>query len=247
MPTMINTFLVDDHDLVRLGIRSLLAAFDDIKIIGEAVSGEEAIKLILKLKPDVVLMDLNMPGIGGLEAARRILHINPQIKIIAVTMCTEDVFSCQFMRLGAAGYIAKTADANELVGAIRKVYRGQSYIAPAIAQSMALRQSSDNSAPFEKLSRRELQIMWMVIRGDSAVNIAERLHLSPKTVNTYRYRLHEKLEIKNDIELTHMALNYGLLDHNPPLAQSDTTRSSAFYMSTPNNGLAVNGSLGANA
>lgn len=210
---MINVLIVDDHDLVRLGIKKLLANVTDIHIIGEAATGELAIKMARDLKPHVVLMDLKMPGIGGLEATHKLLRVNPNIKVIAVTACDEQPFPLRFVRAGAAGYITKTASLDELVAAIHKVAAGQHYITPEIAQQLALQQVSDAAkSPFAELSERELQVMWMITRGHKATEIATRLCLSPKTINTYRYRLFEKLKVKNDVELTHLAMRYGMLE-----------------------------------
>lgn len=212
----INVILVDDHDLVRLGIKKLLANVADIKVIGEAESGEVAVKIARELKPDVVLMDLKMPGIGGLEATHKLLRANPGIKVIVVTACDEEPFPYRLVRAGAAGYVTKTANVDELVTAIRKVHSGQPYITPEIAQQIALRQVSDAAkSPFAELSERELQVMWMITHGHKVQEIADKLCLSSKTVNTYRYRLFEKLKVKNDVELTHLALRYGMLDKDP--------------------------------
>lgn len=213
MPHTISVIIVDDHDLVRLGIRKLLANVDAIQVVGEASTGEAAIKIARELKPDVVLMDLKMPGIGGLEATHKLLRANPNIKVLAVTACDEEPFPYRFVRAGAAGYITKTAGVDELVTAIRKVYSGQPYITPEIAQQMAMKQVSDAAkSPFALLSERELQVMWMVTHGYRVNEIAEKLHLSAKTINTYRYRLFEKLNVKSDVELTHLALRYGMVE-----------------------------------
>lgn len=213
---MINVLIVDDHELVRVGIKKLLAGASDIKIIGEAESGEVAVRMVRELKPDVVLMDLKMPGIGGLEATHKLMRVNPNIKVLVVTSCDEEPFPYRLVRAGAAGYVTKNANIDELVGAIRKVHGGQPYITPEIAQQMALRQVSDASkSPFAELSERELQVMWMITHGNRVQEIADKLCLSPKTVNTYRYRLFEKLNVKNDVELTHLALRYGMLDKEP--------------------------------
>lgn len=215
MPT-INVLIVDDHDLVRLGIKKLLTNIDDIKVVGEAASGEIAVKKAKELNPHVVLMDLKMPGISGLEATHKLIRANPGIKVIAVTACEEEPFPYRFVRAGAAGYITKTANVEELVTAIRKVYSGQAYITPEIAQRMAMRQVTDAAtSPFAELSERELQVMWMITQGLKPSEIAAKLCLSTKTVNTYRYRLFEKLKIRNDVELTHLAIRYGMLDRDP--------------------------------
>jgi len=213
---MINVLIVDDHDLVRHGIKKLLASTSDIKIVGEAETGEEAVQIARELKPDVVLMDLKMPGIGGIEATHKLLRANPTIKVIAVTSCDEDPFPSRLVRAGAAGYVTKTAKVDELVTAIRRVYDGHIYITPEVAQQMALRQATNAAkSPFAELSERELQVMWMITHGHRVQEIASKLCLSPKTINTYRYRLFDKLKVRNDVELTHLALHYGMLDKDP--------------------------------
>jgi two-component system invasion response regulator UvrY len=216
--TMINILLVDDHHLVRTALKLLLttADKDNIAIIGEAASGEEAIQLANELNPDVILMDLQMPGIGGLEATRKIIQHNPKIKILIVTVCEEEPIPSYLLHVGAVGYINKTANVDELIMAIHKVYAGKRHITPAVAEQMALYHTHHHSeeSPIDKLSQRETQVMWMVVRGYTVNLIAEKLHLSPKTINTYRYRMFEKLHIKNDVHLTHLALHHGMLDEN---------------------------------
>lgn len=208
---MINIVIVDDHALMRTGMRRLLEDVRDIKVIGEAESGEKAIDLVKATKPDVVLMDLKMPGISGLDATRRLIRINPKLKIIVVTVCIEEPYPEQLVRAGALGYITKDVTTEELITAIRKVVSGKPYIAPEIAQSMALRQVSNAAkSPFAQLSERELQVMYMVTQGIKVRSIAKRLCLSPKTVNTYRYRLFEKLGVDNDVKLTHLANRYSI-------------------------------------
>lgn len=212
---MIKVVIVDDHALVRLGMKRLLEDVRDIAVVGEAERGEAAINLVKVTKPDVVLMDIKMPGIGGLDATRRLMRVNPKLKIIVVTVLSEGPFPDRLVRAGAAGYVTKNTNAEELITAIRKVVAGQNYITLEIAQKMALRQVSDASkSPFAQLSERELQVMYMVTHGIKVNGIAEKLCLSPKTVNTYRYRLYDKLEVHNDVELTHLALRYGLLEED---------------------------------
>jgi two-component system invasion response regulator UvrY len=210
---LINVFLVDDHELVRTGIRRLLEDVRGIKVVGEADSGEAALKWCRQNHADIVLMDMNMPGIGGLEATRKLLRYSPDAKIIVLTIHTENPFPTKVMQAGAAGYLTKGAGADEVVNAIRMVNSGQRYISPDIAQQMALSQfstSSDN--PFKELSERELQIMLMITKGQKVTDISEQLNLSPKTVNSYRYRLFSKLDINGDVELTHLAIRHGMLD-----------------------------------
>ena len=210
---MINVFLVDDHELVRTGIRRILEDVRGIKVVGEAQSGETAVAFCRQHHPDVILMDMNMPGIGGLEATRKILRIRPDVRIIVLTIHSENPFPTKVMQAGAAGYLTKGAAPDEMIQAIRLVHSGQRYISPEIAQQMALSQfASADENPFKPLSERELQIMMMITKGQKVTDISEQLNLSPKTVNSYRYRLFSKLGINGDVELTHLAIRYGMLD-----------------------------------
>ena len=210
---VINVFLVDDHELVRTGIRRILEDVRGIKVVGEAQSGETAVTFCRQHHPDVILMDMNMPGIGGLEATRKILRIRPDVRIIVLTIHSENPFPTKVMQAGAAGYLTKGAGPDEMIQAIRLVHSGQRYISPEIAQQMALSQfASADENPFKSLSERELQIMMMITKGQKVTDISEQLNLSPKTVNSYRYRLFSKLGINGDVELTHLAIRYGMLD-----------------------------------
>lgn len=212
---MINILLVDDHELVRTGIRRIIDDVRGMKVVGEAESGEEAVKWCRSNEPDVVLMDINMPGIGGLDAMHRILRINEDIKIIMLTMHTENPYPSKVMQAGAAGYLSKGAGPDEVLNAIRSVNSGQRYLAPEIAQQMALSQISPATEdPFAVLSERELQIMMMITKGQRVVDISEQLNLSSKTINSYRYRLFDKLGVNGDVELTHLAIRYGMFDAN---------------------------------
>ncbi|AVQ86674.1 UvrY/SirA/GacA family response regulator transcription factor [Plesiomonas shigelloides subsp. oncorhynchi] len=209
---MISVFLVDDHELVRAGIRRILDDVKGIKVVGEAHCGEDAVKWCRTNNADVVLMDMNMPGIGGLEATRKMLRYNPDIKIIVLTVHTENPLPAKVMQAGAAGYLSKGTAPQEMVNAIRTVCAGQRYIALDIAQQMALSQvMPDSDNPFASLSERELQIMMMITKGQKVNEISEQLSLSPKTVNSYRYRMFSKLNINGDVELTHLAIRHGML------------------------------------
>lgn len=210
---MINVLLVDDHELVRTGIRKILDEVKGLKVIGEASTGEEAVQFCRKTQPDVVLMDMNMPGIGGLEATKKIIRYAPDVKVIVLTVYTEDPIPTKVMQIGAAGYLTKSAGPDEMVNAIRAVNSGQRYITPQVAQQMALSQfKSADENPFGLLSERELQIMLMITRGEKVPNISEQLALSSKTINSYRYRMFEKLNVSNDVELTHLAIRFGMLN-----------------------------------
>jgi len=217
---LIRVLVVDDHELVRSGITRMLADNPDIEVIGEASSGEDAIDFVRKDSPDIVLMDIRMPGIGGLEATRRILRIDDAVRVIVVTACADDPYPTRVMQAGASAYITKGADIKEMVRAIRMAHSGQRYISPEIAQKMALKQLGGGDARdedgelslFDRLSEREMQIAMMVVDCQKVQDISDKLCLSPKTVNSYRYRIFEKLEISSDVELALMAVRLGLLD-----------------------------------
>lgn len=216
---LIKVLVVDDHDLVRMGITRMLRDVAGLTIIGEANSGEAAITQARALKPDVVLMDVRMPGIGGLEATRKLLQYDRNIKVIAVTVCDEEPFPSRLMQAGAVGYVTKGAPLEEMVNAIRKVAIGQRHISPDIAQLLLARMyEPDSDGPFDSLSEREMQIALMIVGCEKVQGISEKLHLSPKTVNTYRYRIFEKLGITSDVELTLLAVRHGMIDASSDLA-----------------------------
>lgn len=210
---VIRILLADDHDLVRTGIERLLTDVGDMSVVGHATSGEEAVLRSRELQPDVVLMDVRMPGIGGLEATRKITGRDAHIKVIAVSAWDDDPLPSRLLQAGASGYVAKDAPFDDVIKAIRKVMAGQRYLSAGVAEQMALKQcDGGSSSPFEKLSERELQIAIMVVNCEKVQDIAEKLHLSSKTVNSYRYRLFEKLNINSDVELTYLAIKHGLVD-----------------------------------
>ena len=211
---MIKIMLVDDHRLVRAGLKRVLLEVADMDVVAEASSGEEALELMRNHTPDVVLMDINMPGIGGLEATRRVMQRYPATKVIVVSMHLEEPYPSRMLAAGAAGYISKDSAADEVVTAIRRVQGGGHYVAADVAGNLAasIVKGPGGGSPFDQLSQRETQVMLMVTKGYSTQDISDRLHLSPKTVSTYRYRLFEKLNVTNDVELTRMAMRYGLLD-----------------------------------
>ena len=211
---MIRVLVVDDHDLVRTGISRMLEDIEGLQVIGQANSGEDAIRKARELRPDVVLMDVKMPGIGGLEATRKLLRSHPDLKVIAVTICEEDPFPTRLLQAGAAGYLTKGAALEEMVQAIRMVFGGQRYISPQIAQQLALKsfQPQLSESPFDLLSEREIQIALMIANCQKVQSISDKLCLSPKTVNTYRYRIFEKLSITSDVELALLAVRHGMVD-----------------------------------
>jgi two-component system invasion response regulator UvrY len=209
---MINVMLVDDHDLVRSGIRRVLDDTGDIKVVAEARSGEQAIAQARCSKPDVVLMDVSMPGIGGLEATRRITLSFPDTKVIAVTIHEDNPFPTCLIDAGASGYITKGNDIGEIINAVKTVHAGKQYFTKDIAEKLALTfiKYRDQS-PLDTISDREMEIMMMVAQGYKNIEISRMLCLSPKTTSTYRYRLYEKLDVDNDVELTRWAIRHGIV------------------------------------
>jgi two-component system invasion response regulator UvrY len=210
---MITVLLTDDHELVRTGIRRLLEDSNQVEIVGEANCGEEGMHLAQSLKPDVILMDVNMPGIGGVEACRRILQRNPKQKIIVLTVHNEQTFPKRLLEIGAKGYLTKDCGIDEMITAINQVNLGGSYIASSIAQQLALSLLPGNDLnPIDKLSRREFQVMLMISQGLTNINISDKLCLSPKTISTYRVRLLEKLGAQNEVDLIRIAVEQGMVD-----------------------------------
>ena len=210
---MIKVLLTDDHALVRTGIRRLLEDSQYVTIVGEADSGEEGVKLAQQLKPDVILMDVNMPGIGGVEACRRILQRDSSQKIIVLTIHNEQTFPKRMLEIGAKGYLTKECGVDEMLLAIKQVNDGGAYIAPSIAQQLALSLLPGNGQnPIDRLSRREFQVMLMISHGLSNAEISEKLCLSPKTISTYRLRLLEKLGAQSEVDLIKIAVEQGMVE-----------------------------------
>ena len=212
---MIKIILADDHDLVRTGIRRILEDVSDFTIIAEAKNGEDAVQLCRKNAPDVVLMDVNMPGIGGLEATKKIVRMSENTRVICVSMHKESPIPLQVMEAGAFGFLTKDAEPEEVIMAIHKVFGGQKYIDSEVANNIAVgKLTPSNDNPFDDLSSRELNIAQRLTKGQNVKDIANELSISAKTVNTYRYRMFDKLGVTSDVELTHLALRHKLIDPN---------------------------------
>jgi len=217
---MIRLLIADDHKLFRIGLQKMLREARDIKIVGEARSGEEAVTMARELSPNIVLMDICMPGIGGLEATRRITQRDTGIRVVVLTGFEDSPYPLQALKAGAAGYLTKKVGADELVKAIKRVFLGKRYLSGEIAQQLAVTNFEEaNHDPFGQLSSREMQIMLMVVNCQKVKEISSNLHLSPKTVNSYRYRIFEKLNVGSDVELALMAVRYGVVNGT---AQLDT-------------------------
>ncbi len=219
---MIKVLVVDDHPLVRMGIRRLLDDRQDMNIVAEADSGEVALAMVKTHKPDVVLLDMKMPGMDGWEVIRRLQKSHPQIKIIAISAICTEPFPSRVLQLGASGYLTKESGADEIATAIKKVHKGEMYLSTNIAQQIAVKSlQSSTKLPFEQLSEREMQVMIMITSGMTVQTIAERLFLSTKTINGYRYRIFDKLMVKNDVELTYLAMKHGMIDQPSDLSLHD--------------------------
>ena len=210
---MIKVLLVDDHDLVRTGVRMILEGQTDIKVVGECADGESALKAFKKLRPDVILMDVNMPGAGGLEATSRLRQLDKKVRVIILTIHAKAPFPKRLLDAGANGYLTKGCAKEELVNAIVSVYRGQRYIGGDIAQQLALSLlPGATHSPFDDLSAREMEVMMLLVQGDDLKHIAKQMHLSPKTISTYKYRLYEKLEVESDVGLVRLAMTHGIIE-----------------------------------
>ncbi|MDE0491817.1 response regulator [Psychrobacter sp. A3] len=209
---MIKVLVVDDHDLVRMGISRMLSDSADIEVVGEADSGDMAIKMAKQLHPDVVLLDVNMPNIGGLEATKRLVQLDMGIKILAVSSMSAQPYPSMLIKAGVNGYITKGTPLDEMIRAVKKVYQGGRYFSQDVAEQLADVLLSDNAgSPFDLLSDREKQVAMMVVNCQSPQQIADQLFVSVKTINTYRYRIYEKVGVDSDVKLTHLAIRHGLI------------------------------------
>jgi two-component system invasion response regulator UvrY len=208
----IRVFIVDDHALVRTGMRMILSAEVDIEVVGEAESGELALPMIRKLQPDVVLCDLHLPGVSGLEVTERVVRGQSGTRVIVVSVLEDGPLPRRLLEAGASGYVGKGGDAGELVRAVRDVARGRRYLASGVAQHLALAGLGGDASPFDDLSPRELEVALLLVQGLRQEEIARRLSLSAKTVNTHKSRLFEKLGIQDTISLARMVRQYGLAD-----------------------------------
>ena len=209
---MIRVFIVDDHALVRTGYRLILQLDGGVEIVGEAATGEEALPQIRRLKPDVVLCDLHLPGISGLDVTERLVRSDAGPRVIIVSIQEDGPMPRRLIEAGAAGYLGKGCDPNELLRAVKDVFRGRRYLASDVAQRMALDGFGGQASPFDALSPRELQVARLLCQGLRMEEIGRRLSLSGKTVATHKYRLFEKLGIRDAISLARLAGQHGISD-----------------------------------
>jgi len=210
--SQIKILLVDDHAVVRMGFKMLIEAEDDITVIGEAESGEGAIKLFQELKPDIIVMDITMPGIGGIEAIDRIMAKDKNTKILVLSAHEDSVHPKRVLNAGAMGYLTKRSAAEELIKAIKSIHQGKRYLEPSIAQQMAITQLSGETNPVEILSDREFEVFIALAKGKSTNDIADTLCLSPRTVGTHLYYIKQKLNANNSAEIALIAIRCGLIN-----------------------------------
>jgi two-component system invasion response regulator UvrY len=210
--SQIKILLVDDHAVVRMGFKMLIEAEADIKVIGEAESGELAVKLFQELKPDIIVMDITMPGIGGLEAIDRIMAKDKNTKILVLSAHEDSVHPKRVLNAGAMGYLTKRSAAEELIKAIKSIHQGKRYLEPNIAQQMAITQLSGETNPAEILSDREFEVFMALAKGKSTNDIADTLCLSPRTVGTHLYNIKQKLNANNSAEIALIAIRCGLIN-----------------------------------
>ncbi len=209
---MIRVVLVDDHELVRSGFGLILSGQPDIEVAGEASNAEDGLRLVRAIKPDVALVDVHMPGMSGIELTGRVQRAGLDTRIVILTVMQDAQFPRRLLQSGALGYLTKGCAAEELLQAVRTVARGKRYLDAAVAREMALSAVDGEGSPLESLSSRELEVALMLARGLAVNEIAKRLHLSAKTVSTYKQRLFEKLGVQHTIALAHVLTAHGLLD-----------------------------------
>lgn len=212
MSEQISVMLVDDHAVVRMGFRLLLDGSPDIRVVAEAESGEDAVRRVQEVKPQVVVMDLSMPGIGGLEALSRILARDPATKILVLTAHEDAMHAKRVLKAGALGYLSKRSAPEALIQAIRQVMQGRTFLEPAIAQELAVQQVTGERTPVDMLSEKEFKVFLALAKGQSVADIAQVMSLSPRTIGTHLYNIKQKLGAANSAELAIIAMRHGLMD-----------------------------------
>jgi len=209
---MIDILIVDDHAIVREGLQAILKLEEGISVVGMAKNGAEALKVVTSHKVDVIILDISLPGRNGLEIIKEVKKVQPNVRIIMLSVYPEDRFAIRAFKAGASGYLTKEMAPEMIVEAIRKVSSGGKYITPAIAEKLAdeLNELNDKT-PHERLSDREFDVMCMVGSGKSLIEIAEKLGISDRTVSTYRTRILKKMNLKNNSEIIHYVIDNGLI------------------------------------
>ncbi len=212
---MINIMLADDHPIVRQGLRALLESEQNFHLVGEAGDGLEAVRLAIRLKPDVLITDVMMPGLNGLEVTRQVTKSLPQTKVVILSMYTDDSYVLEALKNGATGYVLKDSQATDLIQAIREVAAGRRYLSPPLSERelelYAQRFESVSNDPYELLTTREREVLQLVAEGRTSIEIAQQLFISPRTAEGHRANLMRKLGVQNNAELVRYALKRGIL------------------------------------
>jgi len=210
---MIRVVLADDHRMVRAGLKEILADTGDIEVVGEAMNGHEVMARVRELVFDLLVLDMSMPGRSGIELIRQVKNEKPGLRILILSMHSEEQYAVRALKAGAAGYLTKESAADELVAAIRRIAGGGAYVSPETAQRLALGlDAGGERPPHEALSDREMQVFQMIAAGKSVTDIADALALSVKTVSTHKTRIMQKLNVRNQTELIRYAIRHRLVD-----------------------------------
>lgn len=207
----ISVVIADDHEIVRAGFKQLLSTTTDIKVLAEACSGEEAISLCVQIQPDVIIMDINMPGIGGIEAIRRIATRLPGSCIIALTVHESEPFPSRVLEAGAKAYLSKRCAPQELVQAVRETFSGGSYISEQVRAEMA-KTHLDHNNPLGTLTNREFQVFNLMAQGKTAIEVGDAMHLNHKTIHSHRAKILKKLALETNLNIVEFARQHGLID-----------------------------------
>jgi len=210
---VIRALIADDHAVVRRGLKELLTESEEVAVIGEAASGREVLEQVRRAEWDVVVLDINLPDQNGIDVIRAVKGERPRLPVLVLTICSEEQYAVRALRAGAAGYLTKESAPEELLGAVRKVASGGRYIGPSLAERLAQRVARDSEdPPHETLSDREFQVFRMLASGKTVSQAAEALHLSVKTISTYRARLLEKMALRTNADLTVYAVRNSLIE-----------------------------------
>jgi len=208
---MIRILIADDHAMVRGGLKQIIATSSDLQVCGEAVDGDSTLSALRHTPCELLLLDMTMPGLSGIELIQRLRHEHPALPILILSMHNEGQIVSRALKAGAAGYVTKGSEPEVLLAAIHRIAGGGKFIDPSLVEAMVFDSGGEERAPHEALSERELQILKLIAGGSPLGRIADRLHLSPKTVSTYKMRLMEKLAIDNNAELIRYATRHGLI------------------------------------
>lgn len=212
MSNQLKIFISDDHILIREGLKKLLQYETDLKIVGEADNPDETIRFITNNNVDILILDINLPGMSGLDILKQLKLFKPELNVLILSMYPEEQFAERTLKAGASGYLTKETATDELIKAIRKVAKGGKYISPQLVEKLIFKKDSEHELPHESLSDREFQVLKLMALGKAQIDIAANLNLSTSTINTYRSRILQKLGLKTNAELIHYALQNKLID-----------------------------------